>query len=179
MPNHVTNVVHCQNPDVINHLMVLDKGADSVPHVSFSTVIPIPDDDDPIFTATKTEYGNGMQGWSVDGYCPMDWAREHWGTKWDAYNCERLNDTSVSFQTAWSTPLPVFEKLSSIFPDDVIYVEYADEDLGNNCGSLALSGGAIQEEVDSQSLDNPQDFAAQLVYGMSYAELEKQYEDEV
>ena len=84
-----------------------------------------------------------------------EWSIDKWGTKWDA--CEVVPDggvdcecdeeeININFDTAWSTPVPVFKELSRQFPDLVIYVEYADEDMGCNCGTYALFKGDIQTE---------------------------------
>ena len=43
--------------------------------------------------------------------------------------------------TAWSTPEPIFKKLAEQYPDLLIEIEYADEDLGNNCGSYSYADG--------------------------------------
>lgn len=71
----------------------------------------------------------------------MSFARKEWGTKWNAGETTVLSDTLVSFQTAWTCPVPVLYKLSQLFPDDIIKVQYADEDLGNNCGLFELKNG--------------------------------------
>jgi len=73
----------------------------------------------------------------------MDFAREAWGTKWNA--CDSTHDIErgeAKFDTAWSFPAPVMLKLSESFPDDEIAIEYADEDIGSNCGRMTLKGGA-------------------------------------
>lgn len=76
----------------------------------------------------------------------MDFAREMWGTKWNAYDASiDLNAGSARFDTAWSFPEPVIVKLSELFPDDEIAIEYADEDIGSNCGKLLIKGGKIIE----------------------------------
>lgn len=49
-------------------------------------------------------------------------------------------DLEFIFQTAWSAPKPVIEHLHTMFPDLVIKVVYADEDLGANCGTYTLNG---------------------------------------
>lgn len=72
----------------------------------------------------------------------MDFARKVWGTKWNA--CEQSHDVSLgaaSFETAWSCPHGVLEALSKRFPDEEIAVEFADEDIGSNCGSFTLKNG--------------------------------------
>lgn len=76
----------------------------------------------------------------------MDFARERWGTKWNA--CESSVDVvagTASFETAWSCPMPVYLGLSKKFPADRIDVKYADEDIGSNCGMFALLGGEVIE----------------------------------
>lgn len=78
----------------------------------------------------------------------MDFARACWGTKWNAYSQKiNLDEGFAQFQTAWSCPGPIFAKLASMFPDDEIVVEYADEDLGSNCGTLTLKGGAVVADI--------------------------------
>ncbi len=89
----------------------------------------------------------------------MDFARKHWGTKWNA--CESVANASAGtaqFDTAWSCPAPVFEALSKKFPDDVIEVTFADEDIGSNCGSFTLKAGEhiasnVAPSYDKQSDD--------------------------
>ena len=78
-----------------------------------------------------------------------EWSIDKWGTKWDACGpgCDHdEEEININFDTAWSTPLPVFKELSKQFLDLVIYVEYADEDMGYNCGTYALFKGDIQTE---------------------------------
>lgn len=75
-------------------------------------------------------------------YHGMEFARSAWGTKWNAYSVERHAD-HVSFQTAWSSPEPVYLALSAAHPNEEIRVEYADEDRGSNCASLRLRGGRV------------------------------------
>ncbi|MDI9680446.1 hypothetical protein [Burkholderia cenocepacia] len=79
----------------------------------------------------------------------MDFARAKWGTKWNA--CDSSADIeagTAEFDTAWSCPVPIFEALSRKFPEDVITVTYADEDIGSNCGTFSMRNG---EEIASAS----------------------------
>lgn len=72
----------------------------------------------------------------------LDFARDVWGTKWNAYNqVIDLDAGELSFDTAWSCPLPVLIELSKRHPDDEITVRYADEELGSNCGAVRLKAG--------------------------------------
>lgn len=65
-----------------------------------------------------------------------DWCCNNWGTKWNACEASWEGNEYVSFDTAWSVPIPIFEKLKEVFPDVKFHVDYADEDLGNNCGTI-------------------------------------------
>src|SRR5690606_31988267 len=74
----------------------------------------------------------------------MDFARSAWGTKWNAYDQTlEIDEGRVQFDTAWSCPVPVFEALSKQHHDAEIVVQFADEDIGSNCGTITLKGGQI------------------------------------
>lgn len=75
-------------------------------------------------------------------YHMMDYARSAWGTKWNAYECE-VKENQAKFDTAWSHPAPVIMALSKSHPDQVISVEYADEDTGSNCGKYTIKNGSV------------------------------------
>ena len=82
----------------------------------------------------------------------MDFARDAWGTKWNA--CESSCDIAAGtarFETAWSCPRPVFAALSKRFPDEVLTVAYADEDIGSNCGTFKLKNGEVIESDEANS----------------------------
>lgn len=68
------------------------------------------------------------------------WCNANWGTKWNASDASRF-DNVIEFQTAWSTPVPVFEALSKQHPEVTISVSFADEDIGANCGRFTLLAG--------------------------------------
>lgn len=70
------------------------------------------------------------------------WSVSFWGTKWNAYETSVTKD-QVSFQTAWSAPIPVIEALSSMYPDTIITHTYADEDMGSNTGIIEYLNGRI------------------------------------
>ena len=77
----------------------------------------------------------------------MDFARQAWGTNWNAYSQKiDVEGCSLSFDTAWNAPVPVFKALSALHPTEEITVVFADEDLGSNCGTLKLKGGDLVEQ---------------------------------
>lgn len=164
MPNHVTNIIRAPR-HVLYALLSEKRGVD------FDRVIPEPAETDPIFTATLHDYGDGVQGWSTDGYSPMDWHREHWGTKWNAYGqvTDHVDDGEVCFETAWSHPRPVIKALSEKFPEDAIDVRYADEDTGYNCGRYLIKGGKIISDSSPEPGSAPARAFARRVYRIGAA----------
>jgi hypothetical protein len=81
-----------------------------------------------------------------------DWCIEKWGTKWNAYDFDitedDISDGIITFNTAWSMPYPVIEKLSENNPDTEIEVKYADEDIGHNQGHFIMKNGEIIQEIE-------------------------------
>ena len=73
-----------------------------------------------------------------------DWSVQNWGTKWDAYEVSVI-DNCIEFQTAWG---PVIELIltagSKIEYLDLRY-EFADEDIGYNCGYVSMIGADVKE----------------------------------
>jgi hypothetical protein len=45
-----------------------------------------------------------------------DWAVENWGTKWGAYDGYAIDNTTIFFNTAWSTPVNAIITLSKQYP---------------------------------------------------------------
>jgi len=73
------------------------------------------------------------------------WQTQNWGTKWNASEVFNSNNL-ISFNTAWSTPEPIFTALSKLFPDVEFFIEFADEDFGHNVGEVTLLNG---DEINS------------------------------
>ena len=69
-----------------------------------------------------------------------DWTRENWGTKWNAYG-QKVNNDCFKFDTAWTHPEKVINKISKSLPDVEFSIQYADEDTGSNCGSYIVKNG--------------------------------------
>lgn len=187
MPNHVTNIIEAPK-EVLDYLRPTRPateehfGRDDA--CDFDRVIPMPHWAHPRFTATRSVHRNDKgeitaTGYGLDGYSPFDWARNWWGTKWNAYSVVRDTDTVLRFETAWAHPDPVILVLSRLFPEATIRVKYADEDLGHNFGEYTITNGEIAAaDLPGDGSPEALDFAARLVYGVSYAELQADEEEE-
>ncbi|MDO4563879.1 MAG: hypothetical protein Q4C12_08640, partial [Clostridia bacterium] len=119
----------------------------------------IPKKSEEIFLSQRTdikpdEWELGKTAWqNIQKYgAPTwyDWSIANWGTKWNAYGYDSGRDysggDSLWFQTAWSAPHPILEKLTELYPDITMEHQWADEDLGVNCGRFSYKGGERIEE---------------------------------
>lgn len=96
----------------------------------------------------KNEKEYGCHTW-------YDWCIKNWGTKWNAYEQQHLSNkfyNIIIFETAWSYPRPIIEKLAEKY-DFTLY--YADEDIGYNCGKIDFVEGTKY----ISNLKNSNDFA--------------------
>ena len=102
-------------------------------------------------------YINNILQYGADSW--YDWCCENWGTKWNATNTYIVDDTEIEFSTAWSCPVNIFKELSRQFSGVEIVVEFADEDIGTNCGKITFLNGEIEEYID---MDGDTDFALEV-----------------
>ena len=92
----------------------------------------------------------------------FEWRRDNWGTKWNSYGNFYDNGDTLYCQTAWSTPKAAIKTLSSMYPDVPIEMQYADEDIGSNCGRFRFEGGDIIEEYHPTSNKEAIEFACSV-----------------
>lgn len=86
-----------------------------------------------------------------------DWSIDTWGTKWNA-SSGSVSSNLISFQTAWSAPIPVIVALSKQYPDITFEHKYADEDASSNTGCLTYLNGEIIS-VEFPEHDTPEAWA--------------------
>lgn len=145
MPNNVENIVTLKGDEKkIREMLEAIKNDDyGLGTVDFNKVIPMPE--------------------SCDWY---EWSINNWGTKWNAYGYDKNADYSKNenlyFQTAWSAPHPILQKLSQLYPDIAFEHEWADEDIGQNCGRYSYQGGERIEEYVPESEKDAIEFACRI-----------------
>jgi len=75
-------------------------------------------------------------GFNNGGY---EWCCENWGTKWNVrdiiFDSEIKKEVNkyvwrVSFDTAWSPPIPIFHKIAEKFPNISFSASYMEESIG-------------------------------------------------
>lgn len=113
--------------------------------------------EDELLQLGKTAVENLMQYGATTWY---DWRTrsDTWNTKWNSYNAYDYDGgNEICFQTAWSAPHPIIEKLSQMYPEVTIKHRWANEDLWQGCGSQTYLGGEMIDhdypETDKEQLE--------------------------
>lgn len=159
MPNHVKNQISFKgDPEEIRKLLEWVKNDEfGMGTIDFDKIIPMPEgmSREPLSYQSRILSG----GWNW-----YDWSVEHWGTKWNAYGFAEDRDDcqneKLVFLTAWSAPHPVIREIAVQFPELEIVHEWADEDIGMNCGRNRYSDYECYPE--SLSEVDKMEFAAKL-----------------
>jgi len=102
---------------------------------------------------SKVDFENGLQFLeNVKAYGAgtwYDWCCNNWGTKWNAcsvYVHHAVEDeVCLTFETAWSPPIPVIEALIEQNPDLCVEMEYSEEGMGF-AGRIRSSNGLVTDE---------------------------------
>lgn len=141
MPNHIYNSIKITAPekDIGSIRQAIQHDRLGPGTIDFEKIIPMPDY---IFRgnlgpAEREAYG--ADNW-------YDWSIEHWDTKWNAYGFQDFpepDDNEIVFNTAWSAPTPILQKLSQMYPDALFEHSWADEDIGANLGIAEYKGGKV------------------------------------
>ncbi len=107
----------------------VDEVVDREPIFSFMNILPPPED--------KLDEYHGVHGYAngeKTGDTEYNWYNfnvREWGTKWDAREAELTEEHETclryKFDTAWSPPTPVIEKLAQQNPNLNINLEYREE----------------------------------------------------
>lgn len=168
MPNHVINKLTIEESGTkLDMIFQTIKGEDTP--IDFEKILPMPihiSKGDLSYIDKKESNGDNWYDWSIS----------NWGTKWNSYD-GFIESNVITFTTAWSCPLPIFIKLSEMFPNTQFSVEYADEDIGHNVGIIEIINGNIIEEIELSGTKDGLILATNIHYGGidNYLEM---YEDE-
>lgn len=165
MPNHIRNRVEIIAPEEqIKRVFAFIKGEEGA--IDFNSIIPQPMGIDKTVSGISREVKE--QGWIWQlryGYPSwFEWRCDNWGTKWNAYEIEYKSGSSIiEFDTAWSAPHPVIERLAVLFPDVIIEHRWADEDTGCNCGICKYENG---ERIETYIPDDGSVEAFELAFDL-------------
>ncbi|WP_410331993.1 LPD28 domain-containing protein [Ruminococcus sp.] len=162
MPNHITTQIKITgDPEAVKRVLNKIKNDEfGMGTIDFEKIIPMPKN---IFKGNL-----GVREWELYGNNNWyDWSVANWGTKWNAYgfdpNTDYSKEKELKFLTAWSAPHPVIAKLSEMFPSVKLEHEWADEDIGMNCGRHVYYDGERIEEYYPESEMDRLEFAASVL----------------
>jgi hypothetical protein len=87
-------------------------------------------DDEMSWRELGNRYASNLKKYGAKTW--YDWCCSNWGTKWNAYEEQEVlydedDRIDVRFTTAWSPPVPVYEKLQEMFEDAEIEAFWSDE----------------------------------------------------
>ena len=175
MPNWVqTNITITGSKDSIKKLLENVHGKETEDEnetdFDFNKLIPMPDNIYKGNIGQKERELYGADNW-------YDWSIKNWGTKWnawDVYYDYGDKGATIAFQTAWDAPLPIYRELEKQYPDLHFSIEYADEDLGNNCGWYENGEWTRADEVYEDCPRKAFDFACD-VWGYDADEMREEY----
>ena len=160
MPNHCQNDLWINgNPEDIKRLLS-HIGADKEPPIfDFNTIIPYPENlremdremdevykNPSLLKTYQAKWGTDNDGYSNGGY---NWCCSNWGTKWNAYNVARRDylGACITFQTAWTPPIPVIVALAKMFPKCSLSLEYFEMGIAF-CGGFSCVSREDWSEED-------------------------------
>lgn len=141
MPNWIKNKVYVGNGLALKECMSKDE--DGNEYFDFNKIIEMPKELEQTTAPSRKPNKELIKKYGVDNW--YDWRVENWGTKWNSCDNEIIDGQHIVFRTAWSMPNEVFIALSKKYHTRII-VEYADEDLGYNCGTRKYNNGKIVED---------------------------------
>ena len=82
------------------------------------------------------------------------WSIANWGTKWDAYDYEQRSSEpnlfAFKFETAWSFPEPIFDRLAELHPELRFEVESVDEGGPEYAGHYAGRDRSFNSVIESR-----------------------------
>jgi len=117
MPNHTDNRVTLYHKD--------SQQIDMIYNIMNTPDTPLCQTLIPMDEALLDNDAHADDGWYT-------WRLQNWGTKWDVYesHCTRFdaNTLQLTFYTAWSPPIPVFDKLVDMGFE--VTARYLDEGWG-------------------------------------------------
>jgi hypothetical protein len=117
---------------------------------SFHAFVTLPADKFMEYRETNGFIGGKQSGDTEFNW--YNWNNKNWHTKWDACDVDLISNSDdyihVTFNTAWSPPMPVFEAMAKKFPELVFTFEWEEEQEWGGRARGACGEFAVLEEWD-------------------------------
>lgn len=156
MPNHVTNLVRITGPDkqpLCDFVKTKDNPFDfqnvaPCPNVLWERISPFRPQDGETPKEAEQLRQTCLEKYGAETW--YEWCIEHWGTKWNSYHHNTsLEHFDFCFDTAWGSPVEIFEALSRMFTVEITVI--ACEEFDCFCTEYQFSQGNI---VSEREIDN-------------------------
>lgn len=175
MPNWCENDLTIRGkPEEVDKLLAAIKSGegDEEAVIDFDKVLPVPKELEGIHSGFTTIDGESVRQWRMEGdktvrvdaatlakkygaACGLDWQIHHWGTKWNSCvsrvkkvsKSKKIKSVVLSFNTAWSPPSPVIEKLAEMFPEVELTLRYYERGMAFK-GKEVYEGGKLVDQED-------------------------------
>lgn len=168
MPNHCSNTLLAPESTkpfkkLLKDYLNTDENGEVT--LSFQKIIPMPEELRSTTSPTPTNIDKNLQAslikkYGVDNW--YDWAVKNWGTKWDSYD-GYLSEDAISFQTAWSPPLPVITALAQKLKTPLV-LQYLEEGCGFVGEFHAAADGTTYDECYDSVEEAPQELLDKVGY---------------
>lgn len=160
MPNHVTHKINISGSkteiDRFRETCFVQR--DGVLELDFNTLIPMPEILEKTISGNthvmKTDKYQAIESEAIkqSGHANWySWSCSEWGTKWNAYHTyiKVMSDDTMllQFDTAWSCPEPIFDKIAELFPTLDCDGVALDEGYGF-CADINISMGDSYIDYD-------------------------------
>jgi hypothetical protein len=166
MPNWCNNTIRLYNCDEPFDQVVKDylTTEDDEIFLDFNKIIPMPEELKNTTSPTPKDIDKELQKTLVKKYGAdnwYDWSLQNWGTKW---NCSDafINESGMSFTTAWSPPLPVIVALAKKLNKD-LRMTYIEEGMGF-CGEFIAYADGTSEDNCYDIPDAPESLLEEMGY---------------
>jgi hypothetical protein len=80
----------------------------------------------PAYIDYVNKWGTGSSGYQIEG---AHWCYKNWGTNWNVGKDAHIEDGRIICKTAWTPPEPIIVKLSEMFPEVIIRMNYVQEEI--------------------------------------------------
>ena len=140
MPNWISNTVHLEGNK--KDIKTFFKKHFKRGNFDYDTIIPQPrlKKDCPAEYICNPEEKHIEADKKRPWFNWFNWNCDNWGTKWNAYDTfidDR--DTYFWFESPWDCPIPVFEKLSRLYPN-ISFIVSVDGELDRPFSFVAKNG---------------------------------------
>jgi len=183
LPDSISNLMQQQQYGTLSSRLSANTAMETLMGKRKGNVKDFTDEEfDGFVQCLKNFRSTGFHSW-------YNWAIKNWGTKWNAYgqNDKRNTENAIYFETGWSSPIGLIQKLSAKFPELTLQLDYADEDSGSNTGMIQFVNGEATNVIqpESQSKEgydiyfdlHPDSKADYKLVGDKYEYIEEEVED--